>query len=73
MIREIFALGLQPHGTISLMVELDQEGFDQLLSSYKYAWKRRNMLWLLSDDVSCMQFVRQALKEAEKACTKGGS
>ena len=59
MIREVFPfenIGVVP-GIKSIMVELDKDAFDQLLDSYKYAWDRRNMLWLLGDDVSCMQFV----------------
>jgi hypothetical protein len=72
MIREVFPfanLGVVP-GVKSVLVEMDKEGFDQLLDSYKYAWERRNMLWLLGDDVSCMQFVCQVLKAAEEACIK---
>lgn len=68
MRREVYALGYQPHGTISIMVELDKEAFDQLLSAYKAAWAlpRRNRYW--GENVAHLQFVREVLKAAEEAC-----
>ena len=68
MRREVFPYMIQEDGKISVMVELDKEAFDQLLSAYKAAWAlpRRNRYW--GEDICHMHFVREVLKAAEEAC-----